>query len=410
MKILFLTAEPPYPPFNGVRIKTFHLIKGLHERGHKIHLISFNPSFSNFDKITGELKKYCSSMQFFKLSDRPSNLIKNAIFSINSSDVINFRFKSNDFRNAIIDTVKNTDVDLVHFDLVSLTHYVKSISKLAPSVASINDSYSLWLKNKLLRLPDYSLESLIEKGYYSATFPLATLYEKNIYKNFQKVHVVSDIDRLYLNSLDSKLDVEVIPNGVDTEFFKPLGLPVSERCLVFVASMEGENASNAIWFIRKIFKRISNQLPNVQLYLVGKDPCPELLDVAREIKGVIPTGYVHDIRPYIDRAAIILDPTTKSGGILNHVLQSMAMGKTVVGTPSSFLAVKGAVSWKHMVVARNEKDFISVIVRLLENESERKIIGTNARRLVETSYQWNDKISQYEKMYCAAIKKFTAPQ
>lgn len=406
MKILFLSTEPPYPPFNGVRIKTFHLIKGLHERGHKIHLISFNRSFANFDGITSELKKYCSSMQFFKLSACQSDLIKNAIYSINSSDVINFRFKSNGFRNAIIDAVKNTEVDLVHFDLITLTHYVKSISKLAPSVASINDSYSLWLKNKLLRLPDYSLESLIEKAYYSATFPLATLYEKSIYNNFQKVHVVSDIDRLYLNSLDNKLDVEVIPNGVDTEYFKPLGLPVSERCLVFVASMNGENASNAIWFIRKVFTRISKQLPNVRLYLVGRDPRPELLHVAQKIKGVIPTGYVHDIRPYIDRAAIVIDPTTKSCGILNHVLQSMAMGKTVVGTRSSFLAIKGALSWKHMVVARNEKDFVSSIVRLLKNESERKIIGTNARRLVETSYQWNDKISQYEKMYECAIAKF----
>jgi glycosyltransferase involved in cell wall biosynthesis len=406
LKILFLSTEPPYPPFNGVRIKTFHLIKGLHERGHKIHLISFNRSFANFDGITSELKKYCSSMQFFKLSACQSDLIKNAIYSINSSDVINFRFKSNGFRNAIIDAVKNTEVDLVHFDLISLTHYVKSISKLAPSVASINDSYSLWLKNKLLRLPDYSLESLIEKAYYSATFPLATLYEKSIYNNFQKVHVVSDIDRLYLNSLDNKLDVEVIPNGVDTEYFKPLGLPVSERCLVFVASMNGENASNAIWFIRKVFTRISKQLPNVRLYLVGRDPRPELLHVAQKIKGVIPTGYVHDIRPYIDRAAIVIDPTTKSCGILNHVLQSMAMGKTIVGTRSSFLAIKGALSWKHMVVARNEKDFVSSIVRLLKNESERKIIGTNARRLVETSYQWNDKISQYEKMYECAIAKF----
>lgn len=406
MKILFLSAEPPYPPLNGVRIKTFNLIKGLYERGHKIHLISFNRSFANFDKITSELKKYCSSMQFFKLSACPSDLIKNAIYSINSNDVINFRFKSSDFRNAIIDTVKNTEVDLVHFDLISLTHYIKSISKLAPSVASINDSYSLWLKNRLLRLPDCSLESLIEKAYYSATFPLATLYEKSIYNNFEKVHVVSDIDRFYLNRLNSELDIEVIPNGVDTEYFKPLGLPTDERSLVFVASMNRENASNIIWFIKKVFTRISEQLPGMQLYLIGKDPPPELIYAAQRIKGIVLTGYVKDVRPYIDKAALVIDPTVKTCGILNHVLESMAMGKAIVGTSSSFIAINRAISWKNVVIAKNEKEFASNILYLLNNQAERKKIGTSARILVKNNYQWSAIISCYEQMYTAAIRKF----
>ncbi len=345
-------------------------------------------------------------MQFFELSDCPSDLIKNAIYSINSSDVINFRFKSNGFRNAIINAVKNTEVDLVHFDLISLTHFVKSISKLAPSVASINDSYSLWLKNKLLRLPCYSLESLVDKAYYSTTFPLATLYEKGILESFQKVHVVSNVDAVYLRSLNPALDVEMIPNGVDTEYFKPSGLTTDEPTLVYVASMHSENASTALWFIRKVFVKVRKRISGIKLYLVGKDPDSVLLSEAMRNKNVIVTGYVNDIRPFIDSATVVVDPATKCCGIFNHVLQSMAMGKVVVGTRSSFLAIKGAVSWKNVVVAKNETDFASSIVCLVENASERKTIGANARRLIEQGYKWSAMIPRYEKMYAAAIEKF----
>lgn len=406
MKILFLSTEPPYPPFNGVRIKTFHLVKGLSERGHEIHLISYNHIYDTLDlNIASVLQKYCASVQTFQLCEDPRCLVTNTLHSVHSKDIINFRFKSKRFMAAINTAVKGASFDLVHFDLVSLTHYVKSIDKLVPSVASVNDSYSLWLKNKLLRLPAPKLNSLFEKAYYSATFPLATSYEKSIFESFQKIHVVSNVDAVYLRSLNPALDVEVIPNGVDTEYFKPLGLTMDEPSLVFVASMHGENASNALWFIRKVLVKVRKRISGIKLYLVGKDPDSALLSEAMRNKNVIVTGYVNDVRPFIDSATVVVDPTMKCCGIFNHVLQSMAMGKVVVGTRSSFSAIKGAVSWKNGVVAKNETDFASSIVRLVKNESERKTIGANARRLIEQGYQWSAMIPRYEKMYAAAIEK-----
>jgi polysaccharide biosynthesis protein PslH len=407
MKILFLLTELPYPPFNGVRIKVFNLIKGLSERGHRIHLMSFvnyHDDF-NFSDIS-ELKKYCASVRVFPVNNNQSWFIRRMLSSIYRKDVIAPRYISNDFSTALKKAVEKDEIDLVHFDLVSLTYYIKSISKLVPSVASINDSYSLWLKNKLLLLPDCSLKSLLEKAYYSATFPLATRYEKECYNNFEKVHVVSDVDRFYLKGLNSELDIEVIPNGVDTKYFRPLGLPVDNNSLVFMASMNRENVSNIIWFLKKVFPRVSEQLPGVKLYLIGKDPPPELLNIAQYTKGVIPTGYVNDVRPYIDKAALVIDPTMKTCGILNHVLESMAMGKAIVGTSSSFIGINGSISWKHMVIAKNETDFALSIVRLIENGSERRTIENNARRLVERNYQWSAMITRYEKLYATAIEKF----
>lgn len=407
MKILVLTIEPPYPPFNGVRIKTYHVLKGLFERGHEIHLISFAKDSSDFKPdVIDELSKYCVSIRFFRLYDDPKWLIKNVVTGLHKKDVILFRFKSKDFMKALLNTVKNETIDLAHFDTISLTPYIEFVNELVPSVASVNDSYSLWLRGMLSRKPYPTWGSLLEKMYYTVTFPSTIVYEKIMYEKFQKVHVVSEIDGTYLRNLNSRIDVEVIPNGVDTGYFKPQGLPQNEKSLVFVASMISEQAYNAIWFIRKIFVKLKRNIPDIKLYIVGRDPDPMLLSEARRTKGIIVTGYVNDVRPYIDKATLIIDPNTKICGILNHILQSMAMGKAVVGTRSGFLAIKGAKNWKNVVVADDEKDFVSNIIHLLENVSDRKTIGANARQLMEREYSWKKIIPKYEKMYENAIEKF----
>lgn len=409
MKILILASEPPYPPQNGVSIKTYHLLKGLFERGHKIHLISFSKDYSNTKLAVEELNRYCTSMRFLQLHDDRRSLIRNLMTSLHRKDAMLFRFKSADLtKRLLVKAINDEDIELVHFDIVSMTQYIASVYGLAPAVASINDSYSLWLKEKLLstRAPNAAWNSILDKMYYTIMFPFAVAYEKSAYERFQKVHVVSEIDGAYLKNLNSKIDVEVIPNGVDTEYFKESGLSSNERSLAFVAHMTGENASSAIWFIRKVFARVSKRIPDVKLYLVGTDPDPMLLSEARKNEGIIVTGYVDDIRPWIDQATLIIDPRRKRCGILNNILQSMAMGKVVVGIRSSFLAINGAKPWKNAVMVRNEEDFASNIIYLLEDEDKRKTIGANARRLIVMRYSWEKIIPSYEKMYENATEKF----
>ena len=178
-----------------------------------------------------------------------------------------------------------------------------------------------------------------------------------------------------------------------------------ENELCFVGSMGGENAANILWFMREVFVKVKADNPNVKLIIVGKNPPVELIQQAKLVGGVDVTGFVKDIRPYIERATLIVDPTVKSCGILNHILQSMAMSKVVVGTTSSFLAIKGAVDNEHMVVARSSDDFATKIELLLRDESKRRQIGFNARCLMEKSYRWANIVSQYERMYNAAIQK-----
>ncbi len=406
MKILFLLTEPPFPPFNGVRIKTYNLLRGLHERGHELHLLFFVNADEEFDfNFKSEILKFCSSIHPVKKDERCIRLLKNFLLNFFRKDIITFRFISANFRDELKKLVRSVSFDVVHVDLISLTRYGQDLGCLNPLVASVNDSYSLWLKNKFFKSLVLNPYGLFELMFYAVTFPIAVFFEKKVYEDFEKIHVVSKVDECFLLKLNSHLDIAVIPNGVDTDFYKPLGVSVHENELCFVGSMEGENAANVLWFMREVFVRIREVIPSAKLFVVGKNPPSELIQQANLVGGVYVTGFVNDVRPYMERATLIVDPTAKSCGILNHVLQSMAMGKVVVGTTSSFLAIEGAVDDEHMVVARSSEDFASKIIFLLKNESVRRKIGLNARGLMENSYQWGNIVSQYERMYSEAIEK-----
>jgi glycosyltransferase involved in cell wall biosynthesis len=411
MRILFLTSEFPFPPTNGVRIKSYNLLKGLLEKGHEIHLMSFYTSEVEGDFREGEdLIRCCKSISIVQLPRARSQLVKNAIRSFYKKDVILTRFKSKGFTEKLINIVKNEPIDLVHFDMVSSTFYADLLDGVMPIVASINDSYSLWLRDKLMKRPSPNWSSVKERIYYTVTFPVATAYEKHNYEKFQKVHVVSEIDARYLGHLNPRLDLNVIPNGIDTGFFRPLRSSEDQASLAFVANMKGDVAQNVIWFIRKVFNQVKQDVPDVKLYLIGKNIDPMIYSEARRMKDIIIAGRVKDIRPYVDRATLVIDPTKKRGGILNHVLQAMAMEKTVVGTPFSFLAINEAKSWNNVVVAKDAKEFATNIKYLLANENRRTTIGRNARKLIEANYTWDNIISRYERMYTDAIKKFQQKQ
>jgi glycosyltransferase involved in cell wall biosynthesis len=299
--------------------------------------------------------------------------------------------------------IKSGDVDIIHCDTFLMAHSMSRFTSIlpVPCIASINDSFSLGLRDGMLFMPTFSKT----KWSYAFQYPFSKKYESKLYAKFQKIHVVSKVDEGYLKALNPNLDVETIPNGVNTNFYKPLELQPEDPSLVYHGDMNS-NSPYALWFIKKVFYEVKKKVPKVKLFLVGKNPRKELIKTVTRTENVVLTGYVNDVRPYLDRATLAVSPVKKTCGILNHVLEAMAMEKAVVGTWMSFLGIPGNKPMESVVVARDENDFLSKIIYLLENEDERKRIGRNARKLIESEYTWEKNIPKYEKMYKDTVTKF----
>jgi glycosyltransferase involved in cell wall biosynthesis len=306
-------------------------------------------------------------------------------------------------RDAIRNFLEREDIDIIHFDTICVAHYLHSIKNSIPAVFSLNDCMALCYIEEARLFP---VRNIIKKTKCFVQWLEVYSYEKNLCTKFQKCHVVSEIDKIYLEKMNKLIDVEIIPNGVDSEFYKPLNLPQDFPSLVFEGVMSAGAADYAIWFIRYVFKNVLKVVPQTRLYLVGKNPDRKLLNIAAQNKNVIVTGFVDDVRPYIDRATISVCPVLRASGILNKVLQAMAMEKAVVGTSCSFTGIKGAINGNNMVAAENPTQFAEEIINLIHNEEKRKIIGKNARTLVKNSYSWEKTAENFESLYEKAIEKF----
>ena len=78
MKILFLTAHLPYPPFSGGRKREFELISRL-SRSFEIHLCSITKSWATDSMYTNDLLQYCTSVKLFE-AQAPTNTQQYAFY------------------------------------------------------------------------------------------------------------------------------------------------------------------------------------------------------------------------------------------------------------------------------------------------------------------------------------------
>ena len=406
MNILFITNSVPWPPTDGVRIKTYNLLRMLSSR-HKLHLLSFYESGKDEPaKAAQQLSQFCNIVNLIPLKTKKLRKIRSLLNTANFFKTEPFFAKEycgNKMTNSIAEFIKNNLLDIVHFDTICAARYVNITQGRLPAILSLNDSLTLCCREEAVLFPFKNIDKKIQRGLQWID---AFKYEKRVCPQFEKCHVVAQTDKNYLKRINVRIDAEVIPNGVDTDFYKPLNLGPTFPSLIFEGAMRGGAADYAKWFIDYCLPLVEQVFPEIKLFLVGKEPDRKLIKIASQNKNIIVTGCVEDVRPYIDKATISISPVLRSSGILNKVLQAMAMEKAVVGTPYSFCGIPGCVHGHQVIQAENPYEFATAIINLLNNPDKRRQLGKNAREFVKNNFTWEKTASDFEMLYKKAIEKY----
>ena len=118
----------------------------------------------------------------------------------------------------------------------------------------------------------------------------------------------------------------VLPNGIDVAFWRRTPAPLGAHTLVFTGAMNyAPNVDAAIHLIRDILPLVRRTVPLVRLLIVGHSPAPALLAAAAQQKGVTVTGFVEDVRPYLEQASVFVAPIRFGAGIQNKLLEGLSM-------------------------------------------------------------------------------------
>jgi glycosyltransferase involved in cell wall biosynthesis len=237
--------------------------------------------------------------------------------------------------------------------------------------------------------------------------PRTRKYEARMAQLFDRTLVTSRLDQEAFAGLlppDAK-QVEVLPNGVDLEYFTP-GIE-SERdpaTLVISGKMSYHaNVAMVTNLVENIMPHIWAKKPDVKLCVVGKDP-PRSITQLSERPGVTVTGYVDDLRPYLQRATIALAPLTYGAGIQNKVLEAMACATPVIATPRATAALSAVVG-QDLLIEQDPELYANQVLELLDHPEQARRIGEAGRAFVEKFHGWEAITSQLEAIYAHAVEE-----
>jgi glycosyltransferase involved in cell wall biosynthesis len=134
----------------------------------------------------------------------------------------------------------------------------------------------------------------------------------------------------------------------------------------------------------------------LSLVVVGRYPSPSILALGKH-PGVIVTGAVDDIWPYIRAIDVFVFPLLRGAGLKNKILEAMYGGRPVVTTEIGQEGID-ATPGENIVLCRTSEEFRKEVIRLLDSPAERDRMGNSARAFVKEKFCWPPILSAYEDL------------
>jgi glycosyltransferase involved in cell wall biosynthesis len=235
-------------------------------------------------------------------------------------------------------------------------------------------------------------------------------YESRLIEEFDRVLVTSNNDKQVLLSLGSQVTeeplVEVLPNGGDLDYFTPNeNVDRENQTVVLSGKMSYHaNVSMVVGFMEEIMPHVWKSHPEVQVWIVGKDPASRIQSYAQNNKVTV-TGTVADIRPYLNKATISASPVNYGVGIQNKVLEAMACATPVIASKQAVSALS-VENGKEIIIAEGPLDFAEKLVYLLDEPGRREMIGSSGRKYVEEEHDWANSAAHLEDIYTQATRPY----
>jgi polysaccharide biosynthesis protein PslH len=152
--------------------------------------------------------------------------------------------------------------------------------------------------------------------------------------------------------------------------------------LAFIGSLDTPTNIEAIrWFVGTSWPIVRERRPDANLVVVGRRADRELVDALSALDGVSVHTDVPDVRPFLDRATVSINPTLSGSGVNIKVVDAMAAGVPVVTTD---VGGRG-LDWRpdrDLLVGDGPAAFADAVTRLLDDKALAARIGAAGREFV----------------------------
>ncbi|MEK9147244.1 MAG: glycosyltransferase family 4 protein [Patescibacteria group bacterium] len=388
MKILMITPYLPYPLVSGGQIRTYNLLKNLAKK-HQITLASFIRDTTE-ESYLKELKLYCQKVIVFKRRKAwsPINILLSALTPFPFLVCIYFDVL---VRLRIKAELAKENYDLIHAE----TFYVMpNIPQTKIPIFLVEQVIEYLVYQRFVKgLPKWLF--FLKPALMVDVFKIKW-WERYYWKRAKRLAAMSREDRDFIRNLAPKLQVDVVANGVDIEYFaKTKKQKPTSPTVLFVGQFKWlPNRDATKFLVEEIWPKIKSQIINAKLWIVGRNPPDDILNYRSDDIRV--DGGVEDIRLAYGSASVLLAPIRNGRGTKYKILEAMATQTPIVGTK---LAIEGIniQAGVHALVSQTAEDLASQTVKVLTSPAFGQKLATAAYQLVAREYNWqriSEKLGQ----------------
>lgn len=389
LRILFICPYIPSP----VRVRPYNFIKYLAKKGHRVTLLALNPPGEDMGSLP-LLQEWCEKLHIVLLPRWRT--LWNALCVLPSRTPLQAAYSRSPEMSALINQVQHkSQYDVVHVEHLRGAELSQAVNG-TPTVFDSVDSITLLFEHTAASGPTWRSRLLAKLDLARTRF-----YESQLLERYPRLLVTSPKDKAALVRLSTTSQperIDVVPNGVDLDYFAPLDLPREPATLIFSGKMSYHaNVAAALDLAQQVMPLIWQQLPAAKLVIAGKDPSPSLKALAEDSRVVV-TGTVPDLRPYLAQATVAVSPMRYGVGIQNKILEAMAMGTPVI-TNAQVLSALQTKPGQDLVIANTPAETARTALDLIKDADLAQKVGQAGRCYVESYHDWQNSVARLEESY-----------
>jgi sugar transferase (PEP-CTERM/EpsH1 system associated) len=388
--LLLLIHRIPYPPNKGDKIRSYHLLKHL-ARHYRVHLATFVDDPDDWQHVP-HVQSLCASSHFARMNPLACRVRSLTALLKNRSLSLEY-YRDAGLGDWVRQTVGKHDVKRMLVFSSAMAQYAdpyRSARRVVDFVDVDSDKWRQYAQQKrwpMSWLYGYEARQLLR-------------YERQVAREYDASLFVSAPEAELFRQLapESHSKIGHFSNGVDTEYFSPdtphaNPYASGERALVFTGAMDyWPNVDAVQWFADEVFPALRERYADLRFYIVGSRPSPAVQALGQR-PGIVVTGTVPDVRPYIAHAAVAVAPLRIARGIQNKVLEAMAMATPVVVSPQALEGIT-ATPGSELVLAEDAPAFGAAVATLLDGQVDAATaIGAAARARVQRHYSWSSNLA-----------------
>jgi len=392
-KLLFLVHRLPYPPNKGDKIASFNLLRFLADR-YDVYAGTFidDPDDrQHLDKV----REYCVELCAPEIDPTIARFA--SLRGLLSGEALSLPY----LRNRVLSdwtarVLEEQQPERIVVFSGPMAQYVTG--RIPPGSISLFD------------MVDVDSEKWRSYGERKA-WPMNWLYRREADKllDFERRMAREFDGTVFVSREEAELFRKLAPEsaakttyriqGVDSDFFDPSvdyenPYPQGAPAMVFTGMMDyWPNVDAVIWFADNVFAKIRERVPDAVFCIVGMRPTPKVSKLA-ERPGIVVTGSVPDVRPYLAHAHAAVSPLRIARGIQNKVLEAMSMQLPVIATPGAMTGIQAFPGFEP-AISEDPDTLAAEAARLL---GQARTPSTAARDCVLQRYNWGANLQRIERL------------